>query len=51
MTVLHTTDHFKRTNNSEDSLMMAPIECQKHVGDSVHRLCIYSSACKVDFVS
>jgi hypothetical protein len=50
-TVLHTTDHFKSTtNNCEDSLMMAPMEHPKHVGDSVYQLCIYSSASKVDFI-
>jgi hypothetical protein len=51
-TVLDTTDHFKSTtNNCEDPLMMVPMECLKHVGDSMHQLCIYSSPHKVDFTS
>lgn len=52
VTVLHAMYHFKSTtNNCEDSLMMAPMECPKHVAQSVLRLSVHSSARKVGFIS
>ena len=53
MSVAHTSDHCESTtfNYCEDSLMMASMECAKHVrGYCVHLLCVYASACKFGFM-